>query len=170
VTNLPSLESPTGSSFSGFKTSTGNQNKQASFGSGIRFKGIGSMSWIGKHLTCMNSTYVQEIEQWSERLDFSLEFDLVFIIVDRKRGVFEFPLFVDRIRSFSVTCRKFALSVGCSYDSCGSWVCFEICLLIPCSRSPSAPLLPWAPTFELLFMPPSAYSCLSRLGLSFSFG
>ena len=30
VTNLPSLASPTGSSFSGFKTQTGNQNKQPS--------------------------------------------------------------------------------------------------------------------------------------------
>ncbi|GFS28710.1 hypothetical protein Acr_00g0003460 [Actinidia rufa] len=53
----------------------------------------------------------------------------------RKRGVFEFPLFVDRIRSFSVTCRKFALSVGCSYDSCGSWIfgCL-VCVLLQVAK------------------------------------
>ncbi|GFZ04644.1 hypothetical protein Acr_17g0002160 [Actinidia rufa] len=66
VTNLPSLESPTGSSFSGFKTSTGNQNKQASFGSGIRFKGIGMAKCKGKAdsaaTPCQQGTVVQAVK------------------------------------------------------------------------------------------------------------
>lgn len=42
------IQSPTGSSFSGNPpTGKGKQKKQASFGSS--FKGIGSLSFLGKH-------------------------------------------------------------------------------------------------------------------------
>lgn len=42
-------------------------------------------SWIGKHSKCMNSTHVQALEQWSQRLDFRVRSG--FLSTEKKIGI-----------------------------------------------------------------------------------